>query len=46
MDSAQEVVHYLNDIILNNRIEPDQGKLRQFGVKRQVEKLGRVLKSI
>ena len=46
IDSQNEVVQYLNKIIGNNQIEPDLDKLNQFGVKRQVEKLGKVLKSI
>ncbi len=44
MNSAQEVVHYLNDIILNNQIEPDLDKLKQFGVNRQVERISFLFK--
>jgi glycosyltransferase involved in cell wall biosynthesis len=43
MNSAEEVVHYLNNIIDNNRIEPDLEKLRQFGVRIQVRNLTKII---
>ena len=39
LDSQNQVIEYLNKAIQDYSSEPDQGKLNQFGVKWQVERL-------
>ena len=46
MDSADDVVQYLNNIIGNNPIQPDLERLSKFGVNKQVDRLGEIFCSI
>jgi hypothetical protein len=43
LNSQNQVMEYLNKAIQDYSSEPDQEKLSQFGVKRQVERICEVL---
>ncbi len=46
LDSQNQVMEYLNKVIQDYYSEPDQEKLNQFGVKRQVERLVKVFSKL
>ena len=43
LDSQQQVVEYLINEIHYNSLKPDREKLNQFGIMRQVDRLGEIL---
>jgi glycosyltransferase involved in cell wall biosynthesis len=45
LDTHQQVLKYLNNVIYDNSRKPNLEKLKQFGVKRQIEVLGAMIKN-